>query len=61
MGSLSRKEKMVAFTAALFYKSKDQKHRVTTKETQHLCLHSLDYIALSKYPRTLIEPGSFHP
>jgi hypothetical protein len=60
MGSLPREEKMAA-AAALFLQIEGQKHRVTTKATQHLCLHSLDYIVPSKYPRTLIEPGSFHP
>ncbi len=42
----------MAAADALLYKIEGQKHRVTTKATQPLCLHSLDYIVPSKYPRT---------
>jgi hypothetical protein len=51
----------MAAAGALFYKIEGQKHRVTTKATQHLCLQSLENIVPSKYSRTLIEPGSFYP
>jgi hypothetical protein len=51
MGGLTRKENM-ATIGALFYKIEGQKYYVTTKATQPLCLHSLDYIVPSKYPRT---------
>ena len=48
----------MAAIGALFYKIEGQKHCITTKATQHLCLHSLDYIVPSKYQCTPIEPRS---
>ena len=56
MGGLTREENMAA-AGALFYKIEGQKHCVTTKATQPLCLHSLDYIVPSKVSSELEQWG----
>jgi hypothetical protein len=60
--SLPREEYRIA-ADALFYKINRPCYKKGNARylTQHLCLHSLDYIVPSKYSCTPIEPGSFYP
>jgi hypothetical protein len=60
--SLPNEEHRIA-ADALFYKINRPCYKKGNARylTQHLCLHSLDYIVPSKYSHTPIEPGSFYP